>query len=246
MCTWEDFPYFCLLQVGAFALWPWFCDERLGKQPLQCRKRFAFDLCGSQGVCGWHLAEVQWRTDRGQLEWDCQSAPVHQICSEGGVSHLTALSVCLYPRREEHRDKEAGSAKNTRKWVPAILYLASQVCTVIHRDFIFLVINTRSQIKWNLEHSPGANQSFSQHYVSMSMWLPRILSHFVWFCRNVKLIKPNQLMKWRSTWRIIPHQMQRCVVFFSNIKIIVIIVIVVVVIRVSLDLYYYIILLFSV
>lgn len=36
---------------------------------------------------------------------------VDGACSEGGESHLTALCVCLHPRREEHRDKGAGFAK---------------------------------------------------------------------------------------------------------------------------------------
>lgn len=36
---------------------------------------------------------------------------VDGTCSEGGKSHLTALCVCLHPRREEHKDKGAGLAK---------------------------------------------------------------------------------------------------------------------------------------
>lgn len=78
--------------MGAFALW--FCDERLGNQPSWCHKRFSSDPCGSRWVCGWHLAEVQRRTDRGQQEWDCHSAPGGRDLSWGRCVTLDC-TVCL-------------------------------------------------------------------------------------------------------------------------------------------------------
>lgn len=36
-------------------------------------------------------------------------------CSEGGESHWTALSVCLHPRWEEHKEKGAGFSEKYRK-----------------------------------------------------------------------------------------------------------------------------------
>lgn len=178
--------------MGAFALWPWFCDKRLGNRPSWCRKRFSFDLCGSRWACGWHLAEVQWRTDRGQQEWDCQSAPGGRDLFWGWRVTFDC-TVCLSsPTLRGAQGQRGRFCKNTGKWVPTVLYLANQGCTIIQGDFIFLVINTKGQIKRNLERSPVANLSSFQH---MRMWLLGILSHFVWFCRNAKLIKPNQLIR---------------------------------------------------
>lgn len=47
-----------------------------------------------------------------------ESEPASLVMVDGLVSShvcLTVLSVCLHPRREQHKDKRAGFAKNTGK-----------------------------------------------------------------------------------------------------------------------------------